>query len=155
MLDRLKAFFEKSGNAAPETEKPSFSEKQVAAAALLIEAAVLDGDFDNDERQAIHAIAVRNFALSEEEADQLIKVAQDQQQGSTHLLRFTRIIKDNFSENERIELIEMLWEVAYADGVLHDYESNLLRRIGGLIYVSDRARGEARLRVVERLGIKA
>ncbi len=47
----------------------------------------------------------------------------------------------------------MLWEVAYADGILHDYEANLLRRIGGLIYVSDRERGAARRRVVARLGL--
>jgi uncharacterized tellurite resistance protein B-like protein len=50
-------------------------------------------------------------------------------------------------------IIEMLWEVVYADGVLHDYEANLLRRIGGLIYVSDRDRGAARKRVMKRLGI--
>ena len=48
----------------------------------------------------------------------------------------------------------MLWEVAYADGVLHDYEANLMRRVGGLIYVTDRDRGDARRRVLERLGIE-
>jgi len=50
--------------------------------------------------------------------------------------------------------VEMLWEVVYADGVLHDYEANLLRRIGGLIYVSDMDRGNARKRVMTRLGIE-
>ncbi len=58
-----------------------------------------------------------------------------------------------FSDAERIELIEMLWEVAYADGVVHDYEHNLLRRIAGLIYVTDRDRGLARNRVLARLGL--
>ena len=52
---------------------------------------------------------------------------------------------------ERIELIEMIWEVVYADGELHDYEANLLRRLGGLLYVSDRERGDARKRVLARL----
>ncbi len=154
MLKRLKSFFENPGDTAVEPDAAAFSDKDVAAAALLVEAATLDGSFDEDERKAIHEIAVKNFNLSTEEANQLIEVARDQQEGSTHMLRFTRVIKDNFSEEERIELIEMLWEVAYADGILHDYEANLLRRIGGLIYVSDRARGEARLRVVERLGIE-
>jgi uncharacterized tellurite resistance protein B-like protein len=52
-----------------------------------------------------------------------------------------------------VELIEMLWEVAYADGVLDEYEDSLLRRVGGLIYVPDRERGEARRRVLKRLGL--
>ena len=56
-------------------------------------------------------------------------------------------------EEERIGVIEMLWEVAYADGELHDYEASLLRRVAGLLYVSDRANGEARLRVMAKLGI--
>ena len=51
----------------------------------------------------------------------------------------------------RDKLIELLWEVVYSDGSLHAYESNLLRRIGGLIYVSDRDRGDARKRVLQRL----
>ena len=54
---------------------------------------------------------------------------------------------------ERVKIIEMLWEVAYADGVVHHYEANLIRRINGLLYVSDRDSGAARKRVAARLGI--
>jgi uncharacterized tellurite resistance protein B-like protein len=68
-------------------------------------------------------------------------------------LSFTRTIKDGYSPEDRVEIIEMLWEVAYADGVLHDYEANLLRRVGGLIYVSDQDRGDARKRVLTRMGL--
>ena len=60
---------------------------------------------------------------------------------------------DFFEPEERIALIEMLWEVAYADGELHDYEASLIRRITGLLYVSDRDSGEARKRVRARLGL--
>jgi uncharacterized tellurite resistance protein B-like protein len=61
---------------------------------------------------------------------------------------FTRAIKDGFDHAERVQLIEMLWEVAYADGTLHGYEASLLRRITGLLYVSDRGeRGGAQARV--------
>jgi uncharacterized tellurite resistance protein B-like protein len=66
---------------------------------------------------------------------------------------FTTAIKDGFEPAERVELIEMLWEVVYADGQLHDYEASLLRRIAGLLYVSDRNSGEARKRVLARLGM--
>ena len=64
---------------------------------------------------------------------------------------FTRVIKDRYSPEERVELVEMAWEVVYADGELHDYEANLLRRLGGLLYVSDKERGDARKRVLARL----
>lgn len=60
------------------------------------------------------------------------------------------MIKDRFDEKERIRLVEMLWEVVYADGQAHDYEANLLRRIAGLIYVADRDSGAARKRVLAR-----
>ena len=53
---------------------------------------------------------------------------------------------------ERVGILELLWEVVYADGQLHDYEASLLRRVAGLLYVSDRESGEARLRVMGRLG---
>ena len=69
---------------------------------------------------------------------------------SVQILRFTRTVKDRFSYQERVDLIEMLWEVVYADGVSDAFENQLMRRIGGLIYVSDRDRGEARLRVLAR-----
>jgi uncharacterized tellurite resistance protein B-like protein len=67
---------------------------------------------------------------------------------------FTSAIKDGLDHAERVQLIEMLWEVVYADGQLHDYEASLLRRVSGLLYVSDRESGEARKRVLARLGVQ-
>ncbi len=69
------------------------------------------------------------------------------------IFHLTRTINERWSREERIGLIEMLWEVAYADGVLDKYEDSLLRRVGGLVYVPDRERGLARQRVLRRLGI--
>lgn len=128
--------------------------ERLAVAVLMVEAAQLDGNFDETEEQAIQAILERYFLLSPEDANQLLLRARTHQEDANHLHRFTVAIKDGFSEKERIELIELLWEVVYADGELHPYEANLLRRIGGLIYVSDRERGEARKRVIVRLGIE-
>lgn len=127
---------------------------RLAAAVLMVEAAQLDGSFDETEEHSIQAILERHFLLSQEDANQLLSRAQTHQEEAGHLHRFTAAINDGFSENERIELIELLWEVVYADGQLHPYEANLLRRIGGLIYVSDRERGEARKRVIVRLGVE-
>lgn len=154
MFDRLKAFFDDRGGHGQGPEgRHSHDEKQLAAAALLIEAAMLDGDFEEAEQAVVHQLVRDRFGVNETEADSLLREAQASQAESTQLIRYTRAVKDHFSETERIELIEMLWEVAYADGTLHDYEANLLRRVAGLIYVSDRDRGAARKRVLERLGL--
>ena len=151
MLKRIKSIL--SGTTSqPEADKVE-DERQIAAAALLVEAATLDDVFDDDERATIAAVLGQHFAIDAEACTALIEAAEEAQEESNHLLRFTRTIKDSYSPEDRIEIIEMLWEVAYADGVLHDYEANLLRRVGGLIYVSDQDRGEARKRVLTRMGL--
>ena len=81
----------------------------------------------------------------------LIKEAEAAARNSGQLYEFTRVINDNYSPEERVELMELLWEVVYADGEVHDMEAGLLRRIGGLIYVSDRDRGLTRKRVAHRV----
>lgn len=70
---------------------------------------------------------------------------------SSQLYPFIRLAVEKLDEQERIQLIEMMWEVAYADGVLDPDEDALLRRVAGLLYISDRDRGEARKRVLRRL----
>ncbi len=155
MINRIRNFFEGLSKEA-EADKPhhSFAEKEMATVALLVEAAALDGEIGQLEMEKMRSLAIDRFQLTAEEAELLIEEAAKTQANSVQLISFTRAIKEHFDEDERIELIEMLWEVAYADGVLHDYEANLLRRIGGLIYVSDRDRGLAGKRVRKRLGIK-
>ncbi len=153
MINRIKAFLRDGG--AKETADASHSrdEKQLAAATLMAVAATMDGQLDEAERNVIQDVAMRRFGLSAAEADDLIEEATRASAESTQLLRFTSAVKQHFDHDERIEVIEMLWEVVYADGVLHDYEANLLRRVAGLIYVTDRERGDARKRAMARLGI--
>jgi len=127
-------------------------ELQIAAGALLIEAALLDGHFDASERAAIERLLAERFELSAEETADLVAAAEAKVAHSTQLFEFTRVIARQFDEAERIRLVEMLCEVIYADGTLHDYEASLFRKIGELIHVSDRDRGEARKRVLARLG---
>jgi uncharacterized tellurite resistance protein B-like protein len=152
VINRIKKLF--SGvDATSAATQDGVEAHALAAAVLMVEAARLDGNFNLSERQSIRALVTGHFGLDEEEADALINEAESVHDDANHLVRFTRTIKDSYPPEERIVIIEMLWEVVYADGVLHDYEANLLRRIGGLIYVSDRDRGAARKRVMKRLGI--
>ncbi|MBL8703399.1 MAG: TerB family tellurite resistance protein [Rhodospirillales bacterium] len=134
------------------TPKHAKHEMQIAAGALLIEAAMLDGHFDDRERAAIERVLRERFDLSPAETADLVAAAEAKVSDSTQLFEFTRVIARHFSEEERIRLVEMLCEVMYADGALHDYEASLFRKIGELIHVSDRDRGDARKRVLARLG---
>jgi len=86
------------------------------------------------------------FQLSDEEVAELVADGEAAAQDSAELYGLTRTLKDNFDHEERVQMIEMLWEVAYTDGRLHHLETNLIRRIAGLIYVPDRESGEARKR---------
>ena len=150
MLGRIKSLFQ-ADRAPPGGH--GRADIELAAAALLVEAARLDEHFDDAERATIRSLVMGRFGLDPGEADDLLAAADREADGSTQLHRFARIIKDHFDHDERVEMIEMLWEVAYADGVLHDYEASLLRLIAGLIYVSDRESGVARQKVLRRLGL--
>lgn len=148
MLDRLKQLFQPDAHAP---RRHQFDELQLAAAALMVEAATMDSAFDATERARIGQLVRDRFALSEKEATDLVAEAERKAGESVEWHGFTRSIKDGFDHAERVQLIEMLWEVAYADGTLHDYEASLLRRVSGLLYVGDRESGEARKRVLARL----
>jgi len=146
MISRLKKLF--TGAETPQTRKQD--DLKLAAAALLVEAAVMDGTFADAERTVVTRLLQERFDLNTAEVDDLLAEAEAAIEQSSELYTLTRTIKDQFEHDERIGLIEMLWEVAYADGKLHDYESNLVRRLAGLLYISDRESGEARKRVLER-----
>ena len=137
---------------APGGAGHSSEEFTLAAAALLVHAARVDDSYDEVERQHILTLLSERLSLSQEEAQAMISSAEAKVDGSVQILGFTRAVKDNFSYDERVDLGEMLWEVVLADGWLDDHEAQFMRRIGGLIYVSDRDRGLARQRVAARLG---
>lgn len=138
---------------APKDETAPVDELQLAVAALLIEAACMDGDFGPEERETIRTLLTGHFGLDTAETDALLDEGEREIERAGELWRFARTVKDRYDEEERVRMLEMLWEVAYADGTLHDFEANLLRRITGLLYVPDQLSGAARQRVMERLGI--
>ena len=151
MLERLKAFLD--GDLAPGgLAHWGHDDVEVAAAALLVEAARVDGRIEPAERTVIAALLSRRFGLDPGDAEALLTAGAAENERSVQLQGFAQTINAQFTEAERIELVEMLWEVVYADGVQTEYEANLLRRIGGLLYVADRDRGAARQRVLARLG---
>ena len=150
MLNRIKSLLtENSGKVA----EPNMDELQAAAAALLVEAACMDGRFDDQERKSILILLEQHFNLNDDESSTLLVEAENLIENAGDLYTFTRVIKDKYEPKQRIALIEMLWEVAFADGNVDYYEANLISRVAGLIFVNDFDRGEARKRVMARLGI--
>ena len=153
MIKQLRTLLNSLSSAKEPDTHQGIHDKQIAAATLMVEAACLDGDFDLNERKKIRDLMSEKFALEEKDAELILSEAEKEQSKSSQLLNYSRLIKDSYSLEERNSIIEWLWEVVYADGVVHEYEANLLRRISGLLYVSDRDSGKARKRVVRRLGI--
>lgn len=139
----------------PAAKATRVDELQLAAAALLIEAAVLDGNFEASERAAVASTLERHFGLNDEQAAALIAKASEMEAASVQLYGFTHVITDRLAPEERVGIIEMLWEVAYADGHVHDYQAGLVRRVAGLLFVSDVESGAARQRVRARLDTEA
>jgi uncharacterized tellurite resistance protein B-like protein len=150
MLDRLKALFLPDSESDADRPPRAGDELRLAAVALLVEAACADGTFDAAERQCIRGLIEGHFGLTSGEADALLEEATRLVENSVQILHFTRAIKDRYAYAERIALIEMLWDVVYANGVPDALEAQLMRRIGGLLYVSDHDRGAARQRVLAR-----
>ena len=149
MLDRLLSFI---GGAAEADAARRPDRVRLAAAALLVEVARMDEGVDALERRRIAELLAQRFALSPAEAQALLEEAEREAEQSSQLFAFTREIKDAFNYEQRVELIEALWEVAYADDTLHHLEANLMRRIVGLLHVEDRDSGAARKRVLARKG---
>jgi uncharacterized tellurite resistance protein B-like protein len=153
MIDAIRAWLSGAPVDGRERIARRQDELQIALTALLVEAAYSDDHFDPAERSIIARLLERRFGLSAANAQALLAAGEAVASESAELFHFTRIVNERLSPDQRVELIEMLWEVAYADRVLDQYEDSLLRRIGGLIYVPDRDRGMARQRVLARLGL--
>lgn len=152
MIARLKDLFARADR--PVTGRRAADELRLAAAALLVVAARLDGEFGATERDTVLNLLRSRLEVDEGEAAELLEMAEAAAMRSTQLFAFTETVKNGYDAEERVAMIEMLWEVAYADGKLHDYEANLLRRVAGLIHVPDPVSGAARKRVLARLGLK-
>jgi len=151
MLERIRVFLRDGGGTS--SGGAGQDDLSLAVAGLLVEAAHQDGVFDDVERATISRLLEDRLALKSEEAEALIADADAKVLGASDLWSFAQVVKNRFDHDERVRMIEMLWEVVYADGTLHDYEANLMRRVAGLVYVSDAESGSARKRVLDRLGI--
>ncbi len=150
MLDRIQSFF-KLRIDGPDSGGHDEKALQLATAALLFE--MLHADYQAAaEEKTVLETAVRDvFSLSDSETHELMALAEQAVKESVSLHPFTARINESFSAPEKVRLVEMLWQVAFADGHLHSYEEGLVRKIAELLYVPHRDFIRARHRVEETL----
>lgn len=137
MLDLLKGFFDQKLD--PQTagdENLRLKTFELAGAALMVE--LMESDHRLDERESREFIRVlkSTFHLAADEVAEIVKLANRQASDATSLYEFTRLINDNYPYADKLQLMENLWRLAFADEKLDKYEESLIRRIADLIHVS-------------------
>jgi uncharacterized tellurite resistance protein B-like protein len=120
---------------------------RLAAVALLVHAAAIDGDVSERERDTLHAVVKRRFNLDDALADELIDKATAAEHEAVDLYHFTKLLSRVLDEEGRAKIIEMMWEIVYADGERDELEDNLLWRAADLLGVSPRERIALRQRI--------
>ena len=129
----LKKFFKKQ-------KEEDLNKKNILVTALLIHAAKIDENYTEDEKQIIVKAMMNIGQIALDEAYRLLKLAEEKERESNQIVEFTKEIK-KYSMEFRLKIIEIIWKIVYSDGTSDNYESNLIRRICGLLYVSDKESG--------------
>ncbi len=138
---------------APAPERP-FEVQTLAAAALMVECARIDGAFTEQDREAICRAVREAFALDHETAEILVGVAEKHEDEMWDNWLFTETIKRHFSRDEQIEIVRRLWEVALADEHLHPFEERLIGRVARELDLPAEAVAQSRELATERSGGK-
>jgi uncharacterized tellurite resistance protein B-like protein len=128
---------------------------QVATCALFIEMANADEDFTDEERNKIISIMQKTFELEKEYVEELIELSEKKIKESISIYEFTSIINEQFTKEEKFDLLKNLWRLIYLDGTLDKYEDNLVKRIGHTLMVDHGTIMGAKLLVKEEFGKKS
>ena len=149
MLDIVKQFFSKT---APQTsnkvDQVSEHDVRVAACALFVEMARIDEEFTEAEMDTILNIVQERYGLSREHADALVAEADKELDKSVDLWQFARLINENYSPDEKIEIIETLWRMVFVDGKMDKYEHYLMNKLKNLLRLSHDQLIAAKLKVL-------
>ena len=138
-----------SNNTSEEDKKDTDNLELLSG--LMIEAAYTDGQIDEIEKNRIKLSLINVFEEDPKEVDSILQDALKNKNNSKSLHHYTSLINKNFSNEKKLLLIESLWEIVLSDGEIHDYESNLIRRLAGLLYVSDVDSGNAKKRALDKI----
>ena len=145
MINILKNFFEDNN----KQKKDDTNDLEILCG-LMIEAANSDGNIDNIEIEKINNSLITTFKEDEKQVHSVLEMAVKNKNNSKSLFFYTSKINKNYSYEKKLLLIETLWEVVLSDGQIHDYETSIIRRLAGLLYISDVDSGNARKRALNK-----
>ena len=149
MLELLKKFFSQpTDRDEGSLENDNALKVGVATCALFLEMAHIDGEFDDRERTHILQILKKQFGFSEEQVAPIMEAAKEELEGSIDLWRFTSLINQNYTMGEKIQVIEEVWRIAYADGHLDKHEDYLVHKMADLLRLTHKQLIDAKLRAL-------
>jgi uncharacterized tellurite resistance protein B-like protein len=147
MLDSLRNFLSDLTGGDKHPTRFEENDYRLAAAALMIHACTIDGKMTDSEREKLHAVLKERFALDDRATEELIDVGTLAENESVDLYHFTSLINRSLDDAGRLGIIEMMWEIVFADGRVNEFEDNLMWRAADLLHVSSRDRIALRRRV--------
>lgn len=134
LTDLKEALFGNIESSTPDIDSAQLN--QITAAALMIEIAIMDNNFDERELSVLGQELTSQFKISSDDINKLIGIAREKNNQATSLYEFTRQINDEFTAQQKFNLITGMWRIAYADGDLDKYEEYMIRKVADLIYVA-------------------
>ena len=147
----MPSFFQKLFKSDDNISKENTLDESVKnICGLMIEAAMIDGKIDDSEIKKISKMLNKFFQIDEIEISNIIQKCIEESENQTSFYQFTKKINSEFSYEKKIELIEMLWEIVFSDGQLHDFESSFIRRLSGLLYLKSIDTGNAMKRAMQK-----
>jgi uncharacterized tellurite resistance protein B-like protein len=152
MFDGFRRFLAEVTEGGKHPSRFEANDYRLAAAALLVHTAAIDGNISDVERQKIHSVIKRAFGLDEAATDELVAEATEAEHEAIDLYHFTSLINRSLDEGGRRRVVEMMWEIVYADGRASEFESNLVWRAADLLGISSRERIELGRRVANERG---
>ena len=129
-----------------DQKKDNLDNKNIMVAALLVHAAKMDENYTEIERKIIERALTDFTHLPKKKIEEILNLAEKKEQDSNQILEFTQEIKKN-NMRFRLQIIELLWKIIYSDGIADQYETNLIRRVCGLLYISDKDNGDIKLKI--------
>jgi len=133
-------------NLFKKQKKESSNNKNILVTALLIHAAKIDENYTEIEKKIIKKAIIDLNEISPDEAEKMLELAEKKEKESNQIIEFTREAK-KYSMEFRLKIIEIIWKIVYSDGTNDNYESNLIRRICGLLYISDKDNGIIKMKI--------
>ena len=150
MLNILKNFFSSQG----KDKNLSSNDNLSLLCGLMVEAAYTDGSIDIEEIEKIKSVLVDSFKEDPLEVENILNKSIKNKNNSKSLFYYTSKINKEYTKEKKIILIETLWEIVLSDNEIHEYESSLIRRLSGLLYISDVDSGNAKKRALNRISGK-